>query len=74
MRTNEIEFGADIPGLNILPESLRLWLLIILVLSPYLTRAFYAIKNGGGLKGIAMAIWLGTNVPNNKPKQNETTD
>lgn len=64
MNTNAVVgFGDDIPGLNALPESMRQWLVIALVVSPYLTRAFYAVKGGGGIKGIFTAIWLGTNTP-----------
>jgi len=63
MNTNTVNFGDDIPGLNALPESLRQWLIIALVISPYLTRAYYAVRNGGGIKGIFTSIWLGTNTP-----------
>jgi hypothetical protein len=28
---------------------------------PFIGRAFYALKNGGGLKGVWSAIWSGTN-------------
>ena len=29
---------------------------------PFIGRAFYALKNGGGIKGMWMAVWNGTNV------------
>jgi hypothetical protein len=53
----------DIPIINALPEKYRGWALVILLASPYITRAFYAVANGGGFVGIARAIWLGTNTP-----------
>ena len=56
--------GLDlVPGINLLPESWRGPVLIIAVLSPYITRAAYSVMNGGGLKGIFTSIWLGTNTP-----------
>jgi len=63
MTNNIPQFGDDIPGLNLLPDQLRIWFLVLLVLSPYITRAFYALRSGGGLKGIFTSIWLGTNTP-----------
>jgi hypothetical protein len=60
----------DIPGLNMLPEKWRGWALFALAISPYLTRALYAVINKGGLKGIITSIWLGTNTP----KQPTNTD
>ena len=63
--TNDIPQSIldQIPIVNWLPEKWRLWVIIIALASPYLTRAYYAVANGGGLKGIARAIWLGTNTP-----------
>lgn len=56
-------FGDDIPGLNLLPEQLRSWVLIALVLVPLIGRAYKAVANGGGLRGIWSAIVYGTNTP-----------
>jgi hypothetical protein len=53
----------DIPLLNALPEKWRGWAVLLFLASPYITRAFYAVSNGGGIKGIFRAIWLGTNTP-----------
>jgi hypothetical protein len=53
----------NIPGLNLIPEKYRGTVLLLLALSPYVTRAYYAIINGGGLRGIISSIWLGTNTP-----------
>ena len=33
---------------------------------PYITRAYHALKNGGGIKGVWSAIWNGTNTPKAK--------
>ncbi len=41
----------------------------ISVALPYVTRAYYALKNGGGIKGMWKAIWSGTNTP--APKSGE---
>ena len=35
----------------------------IVLASPFVGRAYYALKNGGGLKGILSAVWSGTNSP-----------
>ena len=59
---------SEIPGINLLPEKWRPYALALIALSPYLTRALYALRNGGGLKGVLTSIWLGTNTPK---KQNE---
>jgi hypothetical protein len=53
----------EIPGLNLLPESLRGWALLALAFLPYLTRAYHALATGGGLRGIWNAILFGTNTP-----------
>lgn len=49
--------------LNLVPEKYRTELLIAIAISPYITRAFHALKSGGGLRGVLSAIWLGTNTP-----------
>jgi hypothetical protein len=53
----------DIPIINALPEKYRGWALVILLASPYVTRAFYALANGGGFVSIVRSIWCGTNTP-----------
>ena len=57
---------SEIPGLNLLPEKYRIWVLLAIAASPYLTRGYHALATGGGVRGIVSAIWLGTNTP--KPK------
>jgi len=47
--------------LNLIPEKQRGTVLFALAVSPYVTRAFHAIRNGGGLRGIINSIWFGTN-------------
>ena len=49
--------------LPFLPTQYRAKALALLAISPYLTRAFYALQKGGGLRGILSSIWLGTNMP-----------
>jgi hypothetical protein len=48
---------------NLIPEKYRTTALLLLAISPFLTRAFHALRTGGGIKGILSAIWLGTNTP-----------
>ena len=47
--------------LKVIPEKYQAPLLALIVLIPYITRAFHALKTGGGLKGIWTAIMYGTN-------------
>lgn len=68
MNTNSVP-GLDIPGLDLLPHSWQGPILIIGVLSPYITRAYHAFASGGGIKGVLSAIWLGTNSPKQTPTQ-----
>ena len=58
--------GIDIPGLNVLPAPLQKWVLIFVVLSPFIGRAWYSLRSGGGIRGIINAIWFGTNSPTDK--------
>ena len=53
----------DIPGINLLPEKYRGTATLIILAAPYVTRAYHALANGGGLRGIWNAIWFGTNQP-----------
>lgn len=46
-----------------IPQGWKLPIAIISISLPYLTRAYYAIKSGGGIRGIWHAIWFGTNQP-----------
>lgn len=57
----------DIPFINALPERYRGTALLLVLVFPYVTRAFYALKNGGGLVGVWRAILWGTNTPPAKP-------
>ena len=59
--------------LPFIPEGYRPKVAALIILSPYLTRAYYALISGGGLRGIISSVWLGTNVPkshgnNDKPE------
>lgn len=49
--------------IDLIPPSWRTPIMIGVLIIPYLTRAYYAIKQGGGLKGIWRAIMFGTNQP-----------
>jgi len=53
----------DIPGLNLLPEKYRALVMLLVVWFPLITRAVYRISQGGGLRSILAAFWLGTNTP-----------
>lgn len=54
-----------------IPEKYRPLALLILALSPFITRAAYALMNGRGLKGTLSAIWFGTN--QSKPETTSET-
>ena len=49
--------------LPFIPEQYRHKVMLALMLSPYATRAYHALRNGGGIRGVACSIWFGTNVP-----------
>lgn len=49
--------------INLIPAAWRVPVAIAALAVPYVTRAYYAIKNGGGLRGIWRAIMFGTNTP-----------
>lgn len=49
--------------LPFVPEPYRPKVMLALMISPYLTRAYYALRNGGGLRGVGRSIWFGTNTP-----------
>jgi hypothetical protein len=53
----------EIPVLNLLPEKFRGLALFVVALLPWITRAFYSLKNGGGIAGLWRAVMFGTNVP-----------
>lgn len=57
--------------INIIPPKYHTLALLILAISPYVTRGFYAIVKGGGIRGIISAIWLGTNTP--QPGQSQSS-
>lgn len=60
MNTNVVVEGLDqVPGLNLLPHAWQGWVLILAFFHPYVTRGFFALRNGGGLKGLVSAIWIG---------------
>lgn len=67
-QTNDppVATGIDIPGLNVLPPALQKWVLIFVVLSPFIGRAWHSLRTGGGIRGIINAIWFGTNAPTDK--------
>ena len=53
--------------IKVIPEKWRGTVLVLAVLSPYITRAYHAVSSGGGLRSMISSIWFGTNTP--KPKQ-----
>lgn len=59
----------DVPGLNYVPEKYRGAVILAVLLSPYLTRAYHALASGGGLRGIVNAIWFGTNTPKESSRE-----
>jgi hypothetical protein len=59
----------DIPIINVLPEKYRGTALLIILAFPYVTRAYYAIVNGGGIIGAGRAILWGSNVPKDTKTQ-----
>jgi hypothetical protein len=46
-----------------IPEKWRGTALFLVFLAPYISRAVYALRTTGGLKGVLSSIWLGTNTP-----------
>lgn len=48
-----------------LPGDPKTWLAAVaaLLLSMIIGRFVQAFRNGAGIKGAAMAVWLGTNIP-----------
>ena len=63
MNTNIVSFPDQVPVINLLPEKWRAVALILVALSPFIGRGFYALKQGGGIKGFCAAVWVGTNTP-----------
>jgi hypothetical protein len=55
-----------------LPEKYRPIASALIVASPFITRAIYALMQGGGIRGIIYGIWLGTNQPKAKPDEIKT--
>lgn len=55
----------EIPIIKYLPEKYQGFVLALIAAliwaSPYITRAYHALKTGGGLKGIWTSIMYGTN-------------
>lgn len=49
--------------INIVPDKYKPYLLVLISISPMITRAIYALMNGRGIKGTLSAIWFGTNQP-----------
>lgn len=45
----------------------------IISTSVLIGRAYHALANGGGIKGILSSIWLGTNSPKVKPGEEPVT-
>lgn len=52
--------SAD-PIIDLIPEGYRGIAIVMFVGIPYLTRAYHALSNNGGLKGVWNAIMFGTN-------------
>lgn len=57
--------------LNLIPVPYGKYVLASVAISPYITRAIHALQNGGGLKGVLSAIWLGTNTPKKEQELNK---
>lgn len=49
--------------LQIIPAKYAPWLALL----PLVGRSYHALKNGGGLRGMWQAIWLGKTTPETKP-------
>ncbi len=49
--------------INIVPDKFKPMVLILISLSPFITRGLYALYNGRGIKGTLAGIWFGTNQP-----------
>lgn len=58
------------PIIDHIPARWREPILIFILISPYLTRAYHAISTGGGIRGMLSAVWFGTNQPKSDPKTN----
>lgn len=54
--------GFD-PVLNLIPEGWRGFAIAFLVLTPMIGRAWHALTNNGGLRGVWNALIFGTNSP-----------
>lgn len=61
--TNAPAGGIDLPLVNLLPVAWQKWAVILAALSPLIGRAWFAFRNGGGIKGVLASIWVGTNTP-----------
>lgn len=51
------------PILDLIPAGYKGFALALIILAPILGRAYKALQNNGGLKGVWNAILFGTNVP-----------
>ena len=51
-----------------IPDKYKTWVFLALLVIPYITRAYHAVRNGGGLRGIYRSILFGTNTP---PKEDK---
>jgi TM2 domain-containing membrane protein YozV len=49
--------------INIVPDKFKPMVLILISLSPFITRGLYALYNGRGIRGTLAGIWFGTNQP-----------
>ena len=52
-----------IPFLDVIPEPWRSRLILLVAVSPIISRAYYRLINGGGIRGMVRAIWIGDNTP-----------
>jgi len=57
---------TQIPIIQYIPEKYRGVTILAILVFPYVTRAYYAIANGGGIVGAVRGILWGTNAA--KPK------
>lgn len=56
------------PLINLIPAKWHTTVAMIAVLIPYAGRAWYALRNGGGLVGVWHSLIYGTNIPKATPQ------
>jgi hypothetical protein len=59
--------------LNVIPPKWHTTALVLGIAAPYLTRAYHALRTGGGLRGVWNGIWFGTNAPKSDAADDKKT-